>query len=160
MILLIELIGLCAAFALVCFAGTGTDAKNLRSYASYPDEVQDRIKATAEYRGRYREGSKAAAFLSNFLLFSIVLFVLGLFIRERDLVHNFLYLSILGQGLNLFDLLVIDHLWWRNTKRTRLTKIPDAELYKSPKKHVEAFIRAFVMYLLIALLDGYLLTLF
>ena len=160
MILLIELIGLCAVFSLACFAGTGTDEKNLRSYSSYPDEVQNRIKTTAEYRGRYRKGSKAAAFLSNFLLFLIVLFVLGLFVRERSFVHNFLRLSILGQGLNLFDLLVIDLLWWRNTKRVRLAKIPDAELYKSPKKHIEAFIRAFVMYLLIALLAGYLLTLF
>lgn len=157
--LLIELIGLCVVFSFVCFAGTGTDDKNLKSYSSYPDEVQDRIKAVAGYRGIYRESNKAVAFLSDFLFFLVVLFVLGLFVREHSFVHNFLRLSILGQGLNLFDLLVVDLLWWRNTKRVRFAEIPDAELYQNPKKHIEAFARALIMYLLIALIDGYLLTL-
>lgn len=159
MILLIELITLCAVFSLACFADTGTDDKNLKSYPSYPIEVQNRIKDIAKYQGRYKEDSKAAAFLSNFLFFSVILFVFGLFVREQSFAHNFLRLSILGQGLNLFDLLVIDLIWWRNTKRIRLAKIPNAGLYQNPEKHIEAFIRAFVMYLLIALIDGYLLTL-
>ena len=38
-------------------------------------------------------------------------------------------------------------------------KMPEKELYQNPKKHIEAFIRAFIMYLLIALIDGYILTL-
>ncbi|KXB80550.1 hypothetical protein HMPREF1862_01233 [Varibaculum cambriense] len=67
---------------------------------------------------------------------------------------------ILGQSLNVFDLLIIDLLWWRNTKRIRLSKIPQKELYQDPKKHVEAFIRALVLYFFVALVDGYLLTLF
>ena len=74
--------------------------------------------------------------------------------------HNFLALSVLGQGLNLFDLVFIDLLWWRNTGRIRFTKIPEKELYKNPRKHIEAFDRAFIMYLLVALIDGYVLTLF
>ena len=68
-------------------------------------------------------------------------------------------LSIIGQGLNIFDLFIVDLLWWRNTKRVRLRKMPEKELYQNPKKHIEAFIRAFIMYLLIALIDGYILTL-
>lgn len=96
---------------------------------------------------------------SNFLLFLFVLFILGLFIKENGFTHNFLCLSIIGQGLNIFDLFIVDLLWWRNTKRVRLRKMPEKELYQNPKKHIEAFIRAFIMYLLIALIDGYILTL-
>lgn len=152
---------LCLIFWGICFLGTGTDEKNLKNYASYPDDVQDKIKSIPEYQGRFQESShKAAVFLSNLLLFLVVLFALGLFIRKKSFWHNFLALSVMGQGLNLFDLFVIDLLWWRNTKRIRFTKIPEKEWYQNPRKHVEAFGRALVMYAIVALVDGFLLTLF
>ena len=158
-IIIIETVILCIAFFLICFWGTGTDNKNLKSYSSYPDEVQNRIKSIAEYQGKFKESNKVVTFISNFLLFLFVLFILGLFIKENGFTHNFLCLSIIGQGLNIFDLFIVDLLWWRNTKRVRLRKMPEKELYQNPKKHIEAFIRAFIMYLLIALIDGYILTL-
>jgi len=159
-IVIIETIILCIVFFLLCYLGTGTDEKNLKSYQSYPDEVQSRIKDIAEYQGRFKESNKAVAFALNFLLFLCLLFMLGLFVREQSFGHNFLALSVIGQGLNLFDLLIIDLLWWRNTKRIRFTKIPEKKLYQNPRKHIEAFGRALIMYLLVALIDGYILTLF
>ena len=143
MIIIIETVILCIAFFLICFWGTGTDNKNLKSYSSYPDEVQNRIKSIAEYQGKFKESNKVVTFISNFLLFLFVLFILGLFIKENGFTHNFLCLSIIGQGLNIFDLFIVDLLWWRNTKRVRLRKMPEKELYQNPKKHIEAFIRAF-----------------
>ena len=117
MIIIIETVILCIAFFLICFWGTGTDNKNLKSYSSYPDEVQNRIKSIAEYQGKFKESNKVVTFISNFLLFLFVLFILGLFIKENGFTHNFLCLSIIGQGLNIFDLFIVDLLWWRNTKR-------------------------------------------
>ena len=161
MITIFETIIICIVFFLLCYLGTGTDEKNLRSYSSYPDKVQDGIKNIAEYQGHFKENNnKAVTFLSNFLLFLVVLFVFGLIIRSKNLWDNFLALSVMGQGLNFFDLFVIDLLWWRNTKRIRFTKIPEKELYQNPRKHIEAFGRAFVMYAIVALVDGFLLTLF
>lgn len=119
MIVIIETIILCIVFFLLCYLGTGTDEKNLKSYSSYPDQVQSCIKDIAEYQGRFKEINKVVAFVSNFLLFLCLLFILGLFIREKNYWHNFLALNVIGQGLNLFDLLIIDLLWWRNTKRIR-----------------------------------------
>ena len=124
MILAIETTALCIVFFLSCFLGTGTDEKNLKNYSSYPDEVQNLINEIAEYRGRYKEHSKAAVFLLNFLLFLFLFFILGLFIRDSSFLQNFVSLTIMGQSLNVFDFLVIDLLWWRNTKRIRFTKIP------------------------------------
>lgn len=160
MILILELFALCTALFAICFLGTGTDDKNLKSYSSYPDVVQNRIKNIPQYQGKFKESNKIFAFLSNFFLFLILLFAAGSFVKEKDFLHNFLYLTILGQGLNLFDLLIIDLLWWRNTKRIRFTQIPEKELYRNPGKHIKAFVRAFVMYTIIALADGYVLTLF
>lgn len=51
MIVIIETFILCIVFFMLCYLGTGTDKKNLKSYSSYPDEVQSRIKDTAEYQG-------------------------------------------------------------------------------------------------------------
>ncbi len=151
---------LCLIFFGLCFLGTGTDVKNLKNYMSYPDEVQAKIKRIGDYQGKFKEASKTSTFIANFSIFSILFLILGLKIRQESFVQNFIALLILGQGLNVFDLVFIDLLWWRNTKRIRLSKIPEKALYQNPKTHIEAFERAFFMYFLIALLDGYILTLF
>lgn len=63
-------------------------------------------------------------------------------------------------GMPFFCVLIIDLSWWRNTRRIRFTKIQEKKLYQNPKKHIEAFSRALIMYSLIALIDGFLLALF
>ena len=155
-----EAVLLFAIFFILCFLGTGTDAKNLKNYSSYPDEVQIRISAIPEYQHRFKEQNPFLTFTANFLLFLVILFVFGIFIRQSNFAQNFLSLLILGQTLNVFDLIVIDLLWWRRTPRIRFSKLPQPALYQDPRKHISAFIRAFIMYFAIALIDGYLLTLF
>ena len=93
-------------------------------------------------------------------MFALLLLIFGRFIRRDNFLENVVSLLILGEVLNVFDLVVIDLFWWRNTKRIRFSKIPEKALYQNPKKHVDAFVRGLVMYALVALLDGYLLTLF
>ncbi|ADI67863.1 hypothetical protein [Mobiluncus curtisii] len=155
-----EAVVLCAVFFMLCFLGTGTDAKNLKNYSSYPDEAQIRIRAIPEYQNQFKTKGQFATFITNFLLFLTILFVFGIFIRQRSFTHNFLSVLFLGQTLNVFDLIVIDLLWWRHTPRIRLSKVPQPDLYRNPRKHLHAFIKAFIMFLTIALIDGYLLTLF
>lgn len=159
-VLLIEIVILCAVFFGVCYLGTGTDRKNLRNYSSYPVKVQNRIQEIAEYRGKFKETGEARVLAANSLVFTVLLLLFGIPIRQENFSHNFRCLLILGQTLNVFDLFIVDLLWWRNAKRIRLSKIPQKELYKDPKKHIEAFIRALFLYFFVALVDGYLLTLF
>lgn len=158
--LIIEIIILCTVFFALCFLGTGSDEKNLKSYASYPDEVQRRIREADEYQDKYHEVNKLATWFANLVVFLILFMIFGAFIREKDFMQNFINLLILSQALNIFDLVVIDLLWWRNTKRIRLSKVPEKVLYQNPKKHIEAFLRAIPMYIVVAAVDGYLLTLF
>lgn len=158
--LLLETLILCLLFFVLCVLGTGTDAKNLKNYSSYPDEVQQIIKETEKYRGKFVERGKVAVWLANFALFCVLFFLMGLVIRTRNFDKNFLSLFILGESLNVFDLVVIDLLWWRNTSRIRFSEIPQKSLYQNPKKHVHAFLRAVPLYFLVAIVDGYLLTLF
>lgn len=158
--LIIEIIILCAIFFVLCFLATGTDEKNLKSYTSYPDEVQKRIREADEYQGKYHEANKLVTWFANLVVFLVLFIIFGVFIREKDFMQNFINLLILGQALNIFDLIVIDMLWWRNTKRIRLSKVPEKVLYQNPKKHIQAFLRAIPMYIVVAAVDGYLLTVF
>ena len=158
--LIIEIIILCTVFFALCFLGTGTDEKNIKSYASYPDEVQKRIREVDEYQGKFHEANKLTTWFANLVVFVVLFMIFGAFIREKDFTQNFINLLILGQALNIFDLVVIDLLWWRNTKRIRFSKIPEKSLYQNPKKHIEAFFRAIPMYIVVAAVDGYLLTIF
>lgn len=144
----------------ICYCSTGTDEKNLKSLSCYPDVVQKRVEEIPEYRGKFHIGSVPAVFLENLVLFLIVLFLAGLFVRTQDFGRNVLLLSIIGQGFNAIDLFIIDLLWWRNTERIRLSKIPDKAMYQNPRKHVDAFLRGVVMFLMVAVADGYILTLF
>ena len=158
--LVIEIIILCAVFFALCFLGTGTNEKNIKSYASYPDEVQKRIREVDEYQGKYHEANKLVTWFANLVVFLVLFMIFGAFLREKDFSQNFINLLILGELLNIFDLVVIDLLWWRNTKRIRFSKIPEKSLYQNPKKHNEAFLRAIPMYIVVAAVDGYFLTLF
>lgn len=157
---LLEILILCATLFALCFLATGTDEKNLRNYMSYPDAVQKRIQAIAVYQGKYQERDTIATWVANFLVFSLLFLAFGLPIRQANFYHNFLNILVLGQSVNLFDLLVIDLLWWRHSKRIRLSQIPGKALYQDPQKHLAAFLRALPLYFAVAMLDGYLLTLF
>ena len=159
--LIMELIGLCALFFLLCYLGTGGDKKNIKSYASYPDEIQRLVRNNEELAPYIRESSPAMAFLSNVLLFGVVFLLLGWPIRSDSMWVNFGKLTILGQGLNLFDFLVIDLLWWRNSPRVRFSGTDHlAEVYRDPAKHAASYFRGILAFAVVALLDGFLLTLF
>ena len=161
MIIVVELILLCALFFGICYMNTGSDQKNIKSFSSYPDLIQESVRNNPQLASKIKTASPAASFISNVVLFGIILFILGLPVRSPDFIRNFVTLSILGQGLNAFDFLVIDMLWWRNSKRVRFSGTENMpQLYKSPKKHFESFLRGIAAFLVVAVLDGALLMLF
>ena len=159
--LLAEGMLLCSLFWAFCWLGTGSDEKNIRNFSTYPDEVQKIVKAHPELSGNIRQhlhfyGRISA---SRLLLFTALLFAMGLLTRQEYFAGNFLNTLLLGQALNLFDFLVIDLLWWRHTKRVRFSGTEESpELYADPRKHFYAFLRGVLLFLAVALINGYLLT--
>lgn len=63
--LYLEIIILCSLFFILCYLGTGTDEKNLRSYDSYPNEVQKRIREIDEYSGKFKERNVYVTFFQT-----------------------------------------------------------------------------------------------
>ena len=157
--LFIECFVVCGLFFAFCFLGTGSDEKNIRSFESYPKELQTQLENDENLKGKIRKNKWYITFLINLLMFTIIFFICGIFVRSDSFFKNFASMFILGQILNLFDL-VIDLLWRRNTKRVRFTNYPEKELYQDPKSHYISFLKAIVMFTLVALIVGGLITLF
>lgn len=147
----------------ICFLCTGTDRKNLAGLRSYPDAVQ---KAVREHpmlgKAAPQEKSTVAILLSNLLLFTVVFSVLGLALKSVLGLNNYLsafwYFLAFGEGLGLFDFLVIDLLWWRSTKRIRFSFLPEKKYYQDPKKHIESFLHGMPLFAAIAALTALIVT--
>ncbi len=50
----------------------------------------------------------------------------------------------------MFDLVVIDLLWWRNTKRIRFSFLPEKSHYQDPSKHIGSFLRGIPLFAIVA----------
>ncbi len=146
----------------MCFLGTGTDKKNLAGLRSYPDAVQTAVR---ERLGDEVPKAKSipVILLSNLVLFTVVFSVIGLVFKKSlafdGYLSAFLYFLLLGEGLGLFDLLIIDLIWWRNTKRIRFSFLQEKETYQDPNKHIGSFVRGIPLFAVIAALSAGIVTL-
>lgn len=146
-------------FFLMCYLGTGTTEKNMSSFYSYPDGIQEKIQANEKLSTMIpKKPTYVASFLSNYAFFTVVFLIAGFLLRIDGLWNNIRYFLIVGIGLNLFDLLVVDIMWWSNTKRTRYKELDaSASEYKNPNKHLMAFGRGIPVFVCVAITVGLLL---
>ena len=139
----------------ICFLCMRTDQKNLAGLRSYPDDMQAIVRSNTKLKNKAPAAkSVPSILLGNFILFTAVFSALGILCRPllqlgsyRD---SFLYFLILGEGLGVFDLLIIDLLWWRNTKRIRFSFLPEQKYYQNPDKHIQSFLRGIPLFAVIA----------
>mgnify|MGYP004595910339 CR=1 FL=1 len=131
----------------VCVLCTGGDRTNLLGLRSYPEAVRQRAELSPYLP---KQKSLPSILLSNLLLFTVVFSVLGLVFQNALGLTGyraaFFYFLALGEGLGLFDLVVIDLLWWRNTKRIRFSFLPEKAPYQNPKEHVASFLRGIPLF--------------
>lgn len=74
--------------------------------------------------------------------------------RLELLWNSLLFFLTLGEGLGGFDLVIIDLLWWRNTKRIRFSFLPEQSHYQDPTKHVSSFLRGIPLFAAVAVLSA------
>ena len=147
----------------ICFICTGTDKKNLAGLRSYPDEVQAAVR---ERLGNKVPVAKSvpSVLTGNLLLFTVVFSIVGIALRGLlsfdGYFSAFWYFLLLGEGLGLFDLMVIDLLWWRNTQRIRFSFLPNKAAYQDPGKHIGSFVRGIPLFAVVAALSAAVVTLF
>lgn len=149
----------CIFYWLCCFLGTGTDKKNLAGLRSYPDTVQQAAREHPTLgKNAPQERSLFAILLGNLILFTVLFSALGLVLKNVlglcDFLTAFWFFLVLGEGLGLFDLVIIDLLWWRNTKRIRFSFLPEKSHYQDPKKHIGSFLRGVPLFAAVAVLSA------
>lgn len=149
----------------MCYLFAGSDKKNLASLRSYPKEVQIAVKENEMLKEFLRkEKSPLAIMASNFILFNVIFILLGILVNKvfgiTEFPHLFVYFLAFGEGLNLFDLLVVDLLWWRNSKRIRFSFLMAKEPYQNPKEHLLSFLRGIPVFAFSALLSAFVSSLF
>ena len=142
-----------------CFLGTGTDRKNFAGLRSYPDAVQKEVREHLVLgKAAPQEKSIIAILLGNLLLFTVVFSVLGLALKHildlNSFGTAFCFFLTLGEGLGVFDFVIIDLLWWRNTKRIRFSFLPEQSHYQDPTKHISSFLRGIPLFALVAVLSA------
>ncbi len=146
----------------ICFICTGTDKKNLAGLRSYPDEVQATVRARLGDEAP-KDKSIPSILLGNLLLFTAVFSIVGIALKGLfsfdGYFSAFWYFLLLGEGLGLFDLVVIDLLWWRNTQRIRFSFLPDKAAYQDPSKHIGSFVRGIPLFAVVAALSAAVVTL-
>ncbi len=158
---IVKTICLCLIFWGLCYLGTGTDEKNLKGLSAYPDAIQRKVKNDSVLGPQVKSMSPVASFLSNLLLYTVLLLLICFFEREDGFFSNFWKVLVMGESLNLFDFFVIDLLWWRHTKRVRFTGTENQpELYCDPKNHLISFVKGIVMFFMAAVTAGLILSCF
>ena len=144
----------------ICYLCTGTDEKNLMGLRSYPINVQKIVREKMDNAPKAK--SIPNILISNILLFTIVFSIMGLLFKNiynfNNYLSAFIYFLLLGEGLGLFDLLIIDLLWWRNTKRIRFSFLTDKQYYQDPKMHIDSFIRGIPLFIVVAILSALITT--
>lgn len=92
------------------------------------------------------------------LLFTVVFSVLELALKNilglNDFGTAFWFFLALGEGLGGFDLVIIDLLWWRNTKRIRFSFLLEQSHYQDPTKHIISFLWGIPLFALVAVLSA------
>ena len=146
-----------------CFLGTGTDRKNLAGLRSYPDDVQRAVREHPVLgKTAPQEKSVISILLGNLILFTVVFSILGWALKNvlglEGFGTAFWFFLVLGEGLGAFDLMVIDLIWWRNTKRIRFSFLPEKAHYQDPAKHIGSFWRGIPLFAVVAVLSALAVT--
>ena len=147
----------------ICFLATGSDRKNLIGLRSYPDDVQRCVRNDPQLPKLIPSPkSMTNILLSNLIMFTAAFSIFGLVLNSalglEGFGDTFLYFLAFGEGLGLFDLVVIDLIWWRNTKRIRFSFLPGREHYQDPGKHIGSFVRGIPLFAAIAALTAAIVT--
>ena len=118
---------------------------------SYPINVQKIVREKMNNAPKAK--SITNILISNILLFTIVFSIMGLLFKNiynfNNYLSAFIYFLLLGEGLGLVDLLIIDLLWWRNTKRIRFSFLTDKQYYQDSKMHIDSFIRGTPLFIVV-----------
>lgn len=123
---------------------------------NYPPKIQERVKSMEEYRERVPTGNdKIAAKMIGAVIFIIIGVLLARMAGAEGFLDAFIHMLILFTIVNLYDLIVIDWLLFRNLKGFRISGTEDmVSEYHNYGFHFTAFLRGIIIGLVISAMVG------
>jgi hypothetical protein len=137
MIWAIECALLCGVFTLLTVPALLKDP--VSHIASYPPEIRERVKGLPEYRDvfsrrvRAHRARKVIAAILLCFLFAALPYLAG----EYGFIPSFMYVFSMFAVLNLYDLIVLDVIWFCHSRRVRIPGTEDMDqAYQNPRHHI------------------------
>ncbi len=154
MIIVIESIVLCALFTLMVFAISREPIKTLYNY---PPKIQERVKSLDEYKDKIptQENKLVAKLCASILFLSIICLVLRYINGYTTFIESFKYGFLLWTVVNLYDVIVLDIIWFCHDKHFVFKGTEDmVNEYHNYWFHIKGFFIGEILALVICLLAG------
>lgn len=115
MIIVIESIILCAIFTLMVFV---MSRKPIKTLYNYPPKIQERVKSLDEYKDEIptQKNKNVAKIFASILFLSIICVVLRYINGYTTFIESFKYGFLLWTIVNLYDVIVLDIIWFCHDK--------------------------------------------
>ena len=141
MILLVECIVFSILFSLMIFIPLYKNPIN--QIMSYPPEIRKKIENLSQYKDsiKVKEKRHISIKVISVFVIALVLCVVAYFSGAKTKLEIFRHVLTLFLFVNIYDLIVMDLIIFRNVKRFRIQGTEDMEKeYKNPKHHIKGAI--------------------
>ena len=154
MIIVIESIILCALFTLMVYIMSRNPIKTLYNY---PPKIQERVKSLEEYKDKIpTQKNKIVAKIFASILFLVVLCIVLRYINGyTTFIESFGYGFLLWTIVNLYDVIVLDIIWFCHDKHFVFKGTEDmTEEYHNYWFHIKGFFIGELLALIVCSLAG------
>ena len=161
MILLIECIIFAILFSLMIFIPLYKNP--IGQIMSYPIEIRKRVESLPQYKDTIekREKKHLSIKIISIFVFALVLCIVAYLSGATTFNDVFKHVFILFFFVNIYDLIVMDLLIFRNVKKFRIPGTEDLDKeYKNPKHHIIGAFIGTAIGLIVAFLAATYLKLF
>jgi len=155
MILLIECIVICILFSLGIFIPLYKNP--VGQIMSYPKKIRERVENLPQYKDSINQKERKHLLIKILSIFVIafVLYILAYMSNARTYFQVFKHVFIIFFVVNLYDLLIMDLLIFRNVKIFRIPGTEDMDKeYKECWHHIRGFFFGTAIGVVVALLSA------
>ena len=154
MILIVESIILCLIFTIMVYIISRNPIKTLYNY---PPKIQERVKSLKEYKDKIpTQNNKIISKVFASVLFLIIICLILRYINScKTFIESFKYGFLLWTIVNLWDVIVLDIIWFCHDKHFVFEKTEDMiDEYHNYWFHIKGFFIGEMLALVICSLAG------
>ena len=154
MVIVIESIILCTMFTIMVYI---MSRKPIKTLYNYPPKIQERVKSLKEYQNQIpTQENKIVTKITASIIFLIIICVILRYINGyTTFIDSFKYGFILWTVVNLYDLIILDIIWFCHDKYFIFKGTEDMkDEYHNYWFHIKGFLIGEILALIICTLAG------